>query len=76
MSLKSSFHRPITQFSEQIDILENNTQLLTGPELFRQLKPIVEEQSGKAGYKQVPSFKTIKIAGNEAGDFFFVPQDA
>ena len=59
-----------------IDILENNTQLLTGPELFRQLKPIVEEQSGKAGYKQVPSFKTIKIAGNEAGDFFFVPQDA
>lgn len=59
-----------------IDILENNTEVLTGPELFRQLKPIVEEQSGKAGYKQVPSFKTIKIAGNEAGDFFFVPQDA
>jgi len=59
-----------------IDVLQDNDKVLSGPELFSRLKPLVEDQSTKAGYKQVPSFKTIKIAGNEAGDFFFVPQDS
>ncbi len=58
-----------------INVLEQNDKILSGPELFSRLKPMVENQSSKVGYRQIPSFKTIKIAGNEAGDFFFVPQD-
>lgn len=59
-----------------INVLEQNDKILSGPELFSRLKPMVEDQSNKVGYRQIPSFKTIKIAGNEAGDFFFVPQDS
>ncbi len=57
-----------------IDILASNDQLLTGPQLFAQLKPRVEQASQQAGFHQVPIFRTIKVTGNEAGDFFFVPQ--
>ena len=57
-----------------IDILASNDQLLTGPQLFAQLKPRVEQASQQAGFQQVPIFRTIKVTGNEAGDFFFVPQ--
>jgi len=57
-----------------IDILASNDQLLTGPQLFAKLKPRVEQASQQAGFQQVPIFRTIKVTGNEAGDFFFVPQ--
>ena len=56
-----------------IDILNNNDQILSGPQLFSQLRPIVMEKSEAVGFLQEPDFKTIKISGNEAGDFFFVP---
>jgi hypothetical protein len=58
-----------------IDILHNNDQLLTGPQLFAQLKPRVEQASKQVGLLQVPSFRAIKVAGSEAGDFFFVPRN-
>lgn len=57
-----------------IDILMANTQVLTGPQLFAQLRPRVEQASAEVGFLQVPTFNTIKVPGNEAGDFFFVPR--
>ncbi len=56
-----------------IDILDSNEIILSGPQLFRQLRPAVVEKSEAVGFRQEPDFKTIKISGNEAGDFFFVP---
>ena len=59
-----------------IDILDNNNKILSGPQLFSQLRPIVLKKSEAVGFRQEPDFKTIKISGNEAGDFFFVPTTA
>ncbi|WP_435214231.1 caspase family protein [Luminiphilus sp. nBUS_16] len=56
-----------------INILGANEKIMSGPQLFSQLKPIVLERSEAVGFRQEPDFKTIKISGNEAGDFFFVP---
>jgi hypothetical protein len=59
-----------------INILGANEQIMSGPQLFSQLKPVVLERSEAVGFRQEPDFKTIKISGNEAGDFFFVPASA
>ena len=59
-----------------INILGANEQIMSGPQLFSQLKPVVLERSEAVGFRQEPDFKTIKISGNEAGDFFFVPTSA
>jgi len=59
-----------------IDILDSNDNILSGPQLFSLLRPVVLEKSAAVGFRQEPAFKTIKISGNEAGDFFFVPTSA
>jgi hypothetical protein len=33
----------------------------------------VEERAAAIKFEQTPEFKTIKSAGHEVGDFFFVP---
>jgi hypothetical protein len=57
-----------------LDALQNNNTILAGPELFLQVRDRV--QAAAAGFKfdQRPEFKTIKSAGHEVGDFFFVPK--
>lgn len=56
-----------------LDELENNDRLLPSPELFLRLQAQVTERAAKMDFKQTPEFKTIKAAGHEVGDFFFVP---
>ena len=56
-----------------INILENNNELLTGPELFRQVKERVVKKAKTMKFEQVPVYSAIKGAGHEVGDFFFVP---
>jgi hypothetical protein len=56
-----------------ISVLRDNTRLLTGPELFREVKGRVQKTADALQFKQEPVYKAIKEAGHEVGDFFFVP---
>jgi hypothetical protein len=56
-----------------LDELEQNDRVLTGPELFLKLRNRVRTAAARQDFKQEPQFQVIKVAGHEAGDFFFVP---
>jgi len=57
------------------DELEKNDALLPSPELFLRVRDRVEAAATELAFEQAPEFKTIKAAGHEVGDFFFVPAD-
>jgi uncharacterized protein len=57
-----------------LDELEANTGILSSPELFSRLRKRVEVAAAKNKFVQSPEFKSIKSAGHEVGDFFFVPK--
>jgi hypothetical protein len=57
-----------------LDELENNQGILSSPELFSRIRKRVEIAAQKNKFVQVPEFKSIKGAGHEVGDFFFVPR--
>ena len=54
-----------------LDVLENNEALIHVPALFRQIKERLDR--GARMSDPEPSFRTIKSAYHELGDFFFVP---
>ena len=57
-----------------LDELEANTSILSSPELFSRLRKRVEVAAAKNKFVQKPEYKSIKGAGHEVGDFFFVPK--
>lgn len=57
-----------------VDVLKNNKQILTGPQLFKQLRQQVIDSADEVNFSQNPEYKTIKGAGHEVGDFFFIPK--
>jgi tetratricopeptide (TPR) repeat protein len=57
-----------------LDELENNQGILSSPELFSRIRKRVEIAAQKNKFVQTPEFKSIKGAGHEVGDFFFVPR--
>lgn len=57
-----------------LDELENNQGILSSPELFSRIRRRVEVAAQKNKFVQTPEFKSIKGAGHEVGDFFFVPR--
>jgi hypothetical protein len=57
-----------------LDELEANTGILSSPELFSRIRKRVEVAAAKNKFVQTPEFKSIKGAGHEVGDFFFVPR--
>jgi hypothetical protein len=56
-----------------LDELESNQQILSTPELFSRLQKRVQASAAQNKFVQTPQFKSIKGAGHELGDFFFVP---
>jgi len=58
-----------------LDELENNTGLMASPELFLKIRDRVKQSAQTMGFTQQPELKTIKAAGHEIGDFFFLPRD-
>ena len=56
-----------------LDVLEKNTELLPSPALFSKVQERVKAAAVQSQFKQAPEFKSIKGAGHEVGDFFFVP---
>ncbi|MEM1433627.1 MAG: caspase family protein [Pseudomonadota bacterium] len=59
-----------------LDELESNSSLLASPELFLRIRDRVEASAQRVGFDQRPELKTIKAAGHEVGDFFFVPRSS
>lgn len=57
-----------------LDELEANQGILSSPELFSRIRKRVEVSAAKNKFVQAPEFKSIKGAGHEVGDFFFVPR--
>lgn len=57
-----------------VDVLSSNNQILTGPQLFMEVRKKVVNAAKAVDFDQQPEYKTIKGAGHEVGDFFFVPQ--
>ena len=57
-----------------LDELEANQGILASPELFSRIVKRVEIAAEKNKFVQTPEFKSIKGAGHEVGDFFFVPK--
>lgn len=57
-----------------VDILKNNDNIMTGPDLFKAVHERVVRESAAADFEQEPQYRAIKGAGHEVGDFFFVPQ--
>jgi len=56
-----------------LDVLETNSSVLTAPGLFSMLQGKVKEGAQRNHFSEQPEFKSIKGAGHEVGDFFFVP---
>ena len=59
-----------------IDVLQNNNDLITGPEVFSRVKELVIRTASTMDFDQEPVYSAIKGAGHEIGDFFFVPIQA
>jgi len=57
-----------------IEALTNNNGIMSGPQLFLKIKNNVTTSAKKVGFNQTPEYKTIKGAGHEVGDFFFIPK--
>lgn len=56
-----------------LEALESNTSVLSTPALFARIRDRVRQEAGKSAFSQSPDLKSIKSAGHEMGDFFFVP---
>jgi len=57
-----------------VNELESNQGILAAPELFSRIAKRVEADAAQNKFVEKPQFKSIKGAGHEVGDFFFVPK--
>lgn len=60
---------------ELIKALRDNDSILTVPELFARVAESVSKRAADNDFVQEPVLKSIKGAGHEIGDFFFVPRN-
>jgi hypothetical protein len=56
-----------------IDSLNSNPGVLEGQRLFLDVAARVTQAAYDRRFEQVPQYAPIKLAGHEAGDFFFTP---
>jgi hypothetical protein len=56
-----------------LDVLEANDAIMTAPALYVMVEGKVKEAARRNNFSEQPEFKSIKGAGHEVGDFFFVP---
>ena len=59
-----------------IDFLLNNEEIIEGKSLDKKISPGVITVSDSIGVKQTPTYNHLLQAGDEGGDFFFVPRKA
>jgi hypothetical protein len=56
-----------------METLEQNDGVLSAPALFAAVQQRVKTATARLKFSQQPELKSIKGAGHEVGDFFFVP---
>ncbi|MFK8021294.1 MAG: caspase family protein [Pseudomonadales bacterium] len=61
--------------SALITALRDNNGIMSGPQLFMKVRDHVSNSAKKVNFDQTPEYKTIKGAGHEVGDFFFIPTE-
>ena len=59
-----------------IDFTLNNEEIINGDSLHKKISPGVTAVSDSIGVKQIPDYNHLLQAGDEGGDFFFVPRKA
>ena len=57
-----------------LDVLEANREVMSTPLLFEKVQERVKAAAIRSDFSQVPEFRSIKSAGHEVGDFFFLPK--
>ncbi len=57
-----------------LQVLSDNEEVLEANRLFDAIYPVVAQSSARLGYRQTPTYRAIKFAGHEGGDFVFIPQ--
>ena len=56
-----------------LDVLRNNSELMDGLRLYKEVSARVAFAASNMRYEQVPEYAPIKFTGHEGGDFFLVP---
>src|SRR5690606_17628608 len=56
-----------------LDVLEANEDILTAPALFERIQERVTAGAARNHFTQTPELRSIRSAGHEVGDFFFLP---
>lgn len=59
-----------------LDVLESNQGVMPSQQLFGRIRERVLASPAQGELTQTPEFKSIKGAGHEVGEFFFVPRAA
>lgn len=59
-----------------LNALQDNTRLLNGQRLYRQVASSLALTSANSPIPQSPGYSAIQFAGHESGDYFFVPRGA
>lgn len=58
-----------------LDVLQSNSQILSTPALYSEIEARMKGVDAAAHLQEVPQFKAIRAAGDDLGDFFFIPQN-
>lgn len=58
-----------------IDVLQSNSQVLSTPALYTEIEAKMKTADASSHLREVPEFKVIRAAGDDLGDFFFIPQN-
>jgi hypothetical protein len=58
-----------------IDVLQSNSQVLSTPALYTEIEAKMKTADASSHLGEVPEFKVIRAAGDDLGDFFFIPQN-
>ena len=56
-----------------IDFLERNDAIVEAKGVYDRIAPIVSDKARKRGVRQTPEYGRLTAAGDENGEFFFVP---
>jgi hypothetical protein len=57
-----------------LEVLRSNDEILSTPALYTEIKARMKREDAANHFDEVPQFKAIRAAGDDLGDFFFIPR--
>jgi len=58
-----------------LQVLGSNSEILSTPALYTEIKAQMKAEEASNHFDEVPQFKAIRAAGDDLGDFFFIPSN-